>query len=201
VKRRVAGLVRAWARCGALSGLAIAAGGALLLPAGPAAAAAPPPPSSASPAIDPKQLEEMAQDVQHFTEMVQEYRSTARMILKRAYADKVKDINSKYYPQIALNDKEARDRRRDAIAMFEAFLRHYPNYKRWTPDAMFRLAELYYEKSAEEFLDADESYKKAIDSPNPPTAPPPRVDYSPTIALYQRLLTEFPNYRFLDAAY
>src|SRR6185369_14091779 len=65
-------------------------------------------------------------------------------------------------------------------------LRAYPNDKRWTPDAMFRLAELYYEKSAEEFLDADEAYKKAIDSPNPPTTPPPRVDYSPTIALYKR---------------
>ena len=55
--------------------------------------------------------------------------------------------------------------------MFEAFLLKYPNDKRWTPDAMFRLAELYYEKSAEEYLDADEAYKKAIDSPNPPTTP------------------------------
>ena len=53
--------------------------------------------------------------------------------------------------------------------MFEAFLLKYPNDKRWTPDAMFRLAELYYEKSAEEYLDADEAYKKALDGPNPPT--------------------------------
>ena len=85
--------------------------------------------------------------------------------------------------------------------MFEAFLLKYPNDKRWTPDAMFRLAELYYEKSAEEYLDADEAYKKALDSPNPPDTPPPRVDYTPTINLYRRLLTEFPSYRFLDAAY
>ena len=34
-----------------------------------------------------------------------------------------------------------------------------------------------------------------------PTTPPPRVDYTPTINLYRRLLTEFPSYRFLDAAY
>ena len=66
---------------------------------------------------------------------------------------------------------------------------------------MFRLAELYYEKSAEEYLDADEAYKKALDGPNPPDTPPPRVDYTPTINLYRRLLTEFPSYRFLDAAY
>jgi TolA-binding protein len=167
--------------------------------AGPA-----PAPAAAGPMTtnaDPRVLDEMAKDVQHFTEMVQEYRGTARMVVKRAYAEKTKEIVAKYDPQIALNDKEAQDRRRDAIAMFEAFLHKYPNDKRWTPDAMFRLAELYYEKSAEEFLDADEAYKKAIDSPNPPSSPPPRVDYTPTITLYKRLLTEFPNYRFLDAAY
>ncbi|MEO8214053.1 MAG: tetratricopeptide repeat protein, partial [Myxococcales bacterium] len=99
------------------------------------------------------------------------------------------------------NEREAKERRRDAIAMFEAFLQKYPNDKRWTPDAMFRLAELYYEKSAEDFLEADEDYKKAIDSPTPPTTPSPKVDYTPTITLYKRLLTEFPNYRYLDATY
>ena len=128
--------------------------------------------------------------------------ATARQILKRAYQEKIKEINAKYDPQIDLNDREARDRRRDAIAMFEAFLLKYPNDKRWTPDAMFRLAELYYEKSAEEYLDADEAYKKAHRQRRTrPTTPPPRVDYTPTINLYRRLLTEFPNYRFLDAAY
>ena len=151
--------------------------------------------------IDQRALDEMTRDVQHFADIVQDYRSTARMIVKRAYSDKAKQISAKYDPQIAFNDKEAKERRMDAIAMFENFLHQYPNDKRWTPDAMFRLAELYYEKSAEEFLDDDEAYKKAIDSPNPPTTPPPRVDYTPTIALYKRLLTEFPNYRLLDAAY
>jgi TolA-binding protein len=150
---------------------------------------------------DPRLLDEMEKDVQRFSQMVTEYRGTARSILKRTYQDRVKTINAKYDKQIDLNDREARDRRRDAIAMFEAFLLKYPNDKRWTPDAMFRLAELYYEKSAEEYLDADEAYKKAIDGPNPPDTPPPRVDYTPTINLYRRLLTEFPSYRFLDAAY
>ena len=116
-------------------------------------------------------LEELTKDVQRFSEMVGEYRGTARMVLKRAYADKVKEIGGKYDPMIALNEKEARDRRRDAIAVFEAFLQRYPNDKRWTPDAMFRLAELYYEKSFDEFLTAQEAYQKALDSPNPPTTP------------------------------
>jgi tetratricopeptide (TPR) repeat protein len=151
--------------------------------------------------VDSRALDEMTKDVQRFSDMVTEYRGTARSIFRRAYHDKIKEINAKYDPQIDLNDREARDRRRDAIAMFEAFLQKYPNDKRWTPDAMFRLAELYYEKSAEEYLDADEAYKKALDGPHPPDTPPPRVDYTQTVTLYKRLLTEFPNYRFLDAAY
>jgi tetratricopeptide (TPR) repeat protein len=174
--------------------------GGVLLP-GRAVRAAAPPPGTRAINVDPKLLEDMAKDVAHFADMVTEYRGTARNILKRAYQQKVKDITAKYDAQIDMNDREARDRRRDAIAMFEAFLLKYPNDKRWTPDAMFRLAELYYEKSAEDYLDADEAYKKAIDGPNPPTTPPPRVDYTPTINLYRRLLTEFPNYRFLDATY
>ena len=80
------------------------------VPAPPAAPGAPAPP-------DPRMLDEMEKDVQRFASMVTEYRSTAREILKRAYHDKAKAINAKYDPQINLNDREARDRRRDAIAM------------------------------------------------------------------------------------
>jgi tetratricopeptide (TPR) repeat protein len=169
-------------------------GGHRALGAGPAAG-----PSPGAPNV--KNLDELAADVKHYTEMVTEFRATAREVMKRAFKDKMKAVSAKYDAQIDLNDRDARDRRKDAIAMFEAFLQKYPNDKRWTPDAMFRLAELYYEKSAEDYLDADEAYKKAVEGPNPPDTAPPKVDYTPTITLYKRLLTDFPNYRFLDAAY
>jgi tetratricopeptide (TPR) repeat protein len=177
--------------------LVLALACALFAPHGGGAAGAAP----KNEAVDPRLLEDMARDVQRFTDMVAEYRGTAREVLKRAFHDRTKEVNAKYDPMIAMNEREARDYRISAIAIFEAFLQRYPNDKRFTPDAMFRLAELYYEKSAEDYLDADENYKKAIEGPNPPDTPPPRVDYTPTITLYKRLLTEFPSYRFLDAAY
>jgi tetratricopeptide (TPR) repeat protein len=159
--------------------------------------AAPPPLQN----VDPRTVDEVMHDFEHFSDAVQEFRATARRIIRQTYAERQKIVNDKYEPQIEANEREAKDRRRDAIAMFEAFLQKYPNDKRWTPDAMFRLSELYYEKSAEDFLEADENYKKALDGPNPPTTPSPKVDYTPTITIYKRLLTEFPNYRFLDATY
>jgi len=177
--------------------LALGASAVAGLRGAPAVAAAPPSTES----VDPRTVDELMHDFDRFSEAVQEFRGTARLIIKRAYAEKQKALNDKYEPQIEANEKEAKDRRRDAIAMFEAFLQKYPNDKRWTPDAMFRLAELYYEKSAEDFLEADEAYKKALDSATPPAGQPPKVDYTPTITIYKRLLTEFPNYRFLDATY
>jgi tetratricopeptide (TPR) repeat protein len=101
----------------------------------------------------------------------------------------------------ALGSAEERSRRSSAVPLFEAFLRKYPADKKWTPDVMFRLAELYYEKSSDEFLTAQENYRKALDMPTPPTTPPPKADYNPTVTLYRKLLVEFPNYRLLDATY
>lgn len=150
---------------------------------------------------DPRVLDEMARDLARFTEAVQGYRTAARDVIKRAYLDKMKAIRAKYEPLIAINEKEEKERRLDAIAVLEAFLRKYPSDKKWTPDVMFRLAELYYEKSSEEFLATQEQYQKLLDSPTPPTAPPPKADYTNTVNLYRKLLTEFPNYRLLDATY
>ena len=149
----------------------------------------------------PRLLDELAQDLVRFQEAVRGYRTATNVVIRRAYYEKIQAIKGKYEPLITLNEKEERDRRLDAIAMFEAFLRKYPSDRRWTPDAMFRLAELYYEKSSDEFLTAQEAYQKALDSPNPPTGEPPRPDYTNTVGLYRRMLVEFPNYRLLDAAY
>lgn len=151
-------------------------------------------------AVDPGMMDELARDLARFAEAVQGYRGAANNIIRRAYVDKMRSIRAKYDPIINLSEKEERERRIDAIAMLEAFLRKYPHDKRWTPDAMFRLAELYYEKSADEFLIAQEHYQKALDSPNPPNTQPPKPDYDNTVNLYKRLLIEFPNYRLLDAA-
>ena len=150
---------------------------------------------------DPKVLDELAQDAIRFAEAVTGFRSAATGIIKRTYAEKINAIRAKYELQITGNEKEEKQRRIDAIAVLEGFLRKYPADRKWTPDVMFRLAELYYEKAADDFLVAQEAYQKALDSDNPPTTPSPKPDYVATVSLYRRLLVEFPNYRLLDATY
>lgn len=185
-RKRLGAVVLAWATL---------ASATLVAPAGTSLAGPPARP------IDPKQLEEFAQDAARYAEAVKGYREAASAVIQQTHQRRMAEIRGKYEPQIALNEQEEKQRRMDAIAMFEAFLRKYPSDKRWTPDAMFRLAELYYEKSSEEFLTATEAYQKALDSSTPPTDAPPLANYSRTIDLYRRMLVDFPNYRLLDAAY
>jgi tetratricopeptide (TPR) repeat protein len=169
--------------------------------AGPALAFAAPAKLRPPAPVDPKLVDEMAADLGLYVEEITGFRKAATGVIKRTYQDKLKGIRDKYEPMIVVNEKEERERRMDAIAVLEGFLRKYPADKKWTPDVMFRLAELYYEKSSDEFLVAQEDYQKALDTPNPPTTPPPKADYGQTVGLYRRLLTEFPNYRLLDATY
>jgi len=149
--------------------------------------------------IDPKLVDEMAADLARYAEEVSGFRKAAGNIIRRTYIERIKAIREKYEPMITANEKQEKQRRIDAIAVLEGFLRKYPSDKKWTPDVMFRLAELFYEKSSDEFLTAQEDFQKALDSPNPPSGQPPKADYTQTIGLYRRLLVEFPNYRLLDA--
>ena len=151
--------------------------------------------------LDPKLVDEMAVDLARYAEEVSGFRRAANNIIKRSYLERIKTIREKYEPMISFNEGEEKQRRMDAIAVLEGFLRKYPTDKKWTPDVMFRLAELYYEKSSDDFLTAQEAYQKSLDSPNPPTTPSPKADYTQTVNLYRRLLVEFPNYRLLDATY
>jgi tetratricopeptide (TPR) repeat protein len=183
-------------RLGHLSGLLVLAG----LLAGPGRASAAPARAKVGP-VDPKAVDEMAADLARYAEEITGFRKAASGIIKRAYLDKMKGIREKYEPMISFNESEEKQRRMDAIAVLEGFLRRYPADKKWTPDVMFRLAELYYEKSSDDFLNAQEAYQKALDSANPPTTPSPKADYTQTVSLYRRLLVNFPNYRLLDATY
>ena len=61
---------------------------------------------------------------------------------------------AKYQAQLDAEEKDEKSRRESAIKLFEDFLAKYHDDDRWTPDAMFRLAELYFEKSNDEYLTA-----------------------------------------------
>src|SRR5262249_53194075 len=98
----------------------------------------------------------------------------------------------RYKAQLEQEERDEKSRRSAAITLFENFLAKYRNDARWTPDAMFRLAELYFEKSNDEYLTA---------TANNASGAQITPDYQKTIDIYKDLIGRFPQYRLVDGAY
>lgn len=150
-------------------------------------------------------LQDVSRALQTYEEESREFSREVQLLVEKKYEQK-RDALAGSYEKV-IRDLEAQERRErlDAIARFEEFLRRYPAEPRFTPDVMFRLAELYYERSSDDHLLAMKEYAEKLEAHDAtpeaefPTEPP--VDFAPSIALYRRLLKEFPDYRLNDGAY
>ncbi|MEZ4272872.1 MAG: tetratricopeptide repeat protein [Myxococcota bacterium] len=151
------------------------------------------------------ELRALAETVRGFEEEALEHRKSTNKLIEQKYQQK-KNVLFNYYEKLIVDlEDEQRNRRDSAIKKFEAFVEHYPTDKRYTPDSMFRLSELYFERSYDKYFQARQHYDKAMDSwgqtSDDPEPTEPEFHYEPTIAMMQRLIVEFPDYRLLDGAY
>ena len=149
-----------------------------------------------------KLLEELSEAVQRYEEESDEYRREVQRLIEKRYEEKRGRLSDSYEKAISQLEDQERQERLAAIARFEEFLRRYPNEPRYTPDVMFRLAELYYERSSDAHLVAMRDYERTLrtqaESAEPP--PEPQPDFDPSISLYRKLLASFPEYRLNDGA-
>jgi hypothetical protein len=113
-----------------------------------------------------------------------DYRDTVTAIIKLHYEAKKQDILSGLDKEIVTEKVELRKARDVAIARLEEFVTNYsgkvdsPDPE--TPDAMYRLAALYEERARSDEASDDLS-----------------LGLKPAIALYKRVINEFPKYREL----
>lgn len=133
-------------------------------------------------------LETVYKEYENFDRRSQEYSATIDAIIRRSYLEKRKRLLEEYNAQIDAEQKLVENARKKAIKYYEEFIRKYPDNPKYTPDAMFRLGELYYEDSYESYLDALDKGEEA------------RKDFSRTIETYKRLLRQFPDYKHNDGA-
>lgn len=150
-----------------------------------------------------KLLEELSEAVQRYEEESREYKREIQRLIEKKYRDKRDRLADSYEKAISGMEAQERQERLAAIARFEEFLRRYPDEPRYTPDVMFRLAELYYERSSDAHLVAlreqEEKLRSLPESAEPP--PEPQPDFNPSIALYRQLLDRFRDYRLNDGAW
>lgn len=85
--------------------------------------------------------------------------------------------------------------RRDLIDELEGVIARYPESPSVEP-MLFQLADVYYDQSERNFIEANEAYAAAFDRGEDPGDPPaPRYDRS--IQAYQQLISRFPNSDFV----
>ena len=106
----------------------------------------------------------------------------------------------------ALLEKEAEvtAARREAIKLIESYLHDSPHSKEQA-EAMYKLAELYWEESKAVYLEKMGRYQAAVsachsDRAECPKVPrrPPTVDLAQAQAVYLRLIDQYPKFRKID---
>lgn len=155
--------------------------------------------------LDPEVAAAYEQAMRVYAEEVRDYRETVGQIINAEYRSRRARIDVYFQSEIEALRVEERARRGRAIQEFEQFLSRFPNHPHHSPDVLFRLAELHYEKAEDDYLLADLSYeelRRKYDVGLIPELPPePEKDFSTTIALFERLVRDFPDYRQVDGAW
>ena len=139
-------------------------------------------------------LEMLQQEAGDYAADAREYRSTLTRIIRHHYEEKRRRILSALDREIATETAGLKAAREEAIKRLEAFVAKYsgPNaHPESTPDAMFRLAALYEERERE----ASDEIEIA------PGEAPPYPDLGQAVALYKRIIVEFPDYRELAGVF
>lgn len=121
-------------------------------------------------------------------------------------------VQDRYTDPLRLLEERQGEQRAIAIERFESFLRKYPTAT-YADHVRFRLAELYYELSSEEWMMRAAEYDEKVSDPNLPIdqlealGPPPTRDLSRSIALYRAIIetnrAKLPAERYerLDGTY
>ncbi|MEM7677456.1 MAG: tetratricopeptide repeat protein, partial [Myxococcota bacterium] len=151
-----------------------------------------------------EQLRNLARELEYFAMGAESFDVDMRDLIRIKYDEQRDRLAAQYDRAVDELEKGERQRRLEAIARFEAFLKKYPDDPTYTPDAMFRLAELHYEKSSDAYLQRSRGYEdelQAYEAGERQTEPPvPQPSFEETIGLHKELLERFPEYRLSDAA-
>jgi TolA-binding protein len=139
-----------------------------------------------------------------YAEEAGSFRAEAQELIRKEFSTKRGFLADNYEQAIGGLEVLERTERDDAISKFEEFVARYPDDPTFAADAIFRLAELHYEKANDDYSVQLEVYReeaRRATAEGRDAPPEPVKSYAPSIALYQRLITQFPDYRFTHGVY
>ncbi|MGI6393882.1 MAG: tetratricopeptide repeat protein [bacterium] len=140
-----------------------------------------------------------------YRELLIEFRQDLEFLIEREIKERERIINDRYSKIIAEEEEKEDAYRRDAIKLFEEFIKKYPNNHKYTPNAMYRLAELYYERSVVKYYAEDSKYQTLLAQHEKNNLleeiDPPLRDFGDSIKLYKTIIEKFPDFQYLGAVY
>ena len=141
--------------------------------------------------------------IKRYSDRMDEFRDEVQSIVDQIETQEREDLLKGFEVRKQQLETESRQSRNLAIRRFEGFRRKYPNAE-YTPHVSYRLAELYFELAEEEFLIEADEYNRleALAQEDFDMEPPefPTKDYSKSIALYDEIVENFADYKFVDGA-
>ena len=150
-------------------------------------------------------LREIEEAAGRFRSMSRDYDGEMRILVLREVQRRRRFLERSYGKRIEDIDVVQRQRRLEAIEALQRFVGRYPNHPKHTPDAMFRLAELYFEKAQvdnEVMLTQYERDRDLYDRGKIPEEPQePRVDFAEATKLYSEIIRRFKDFRYRDVAF
>ena len=151
------------------------------------------PPPAPAPTAKPEELPlpsdlptELAGDYRRYFEAARSYKQVLDEVGREGYKARRSSLKNEYAARLSREEAKEKQLRSEAIVELERFLNRYPQHPRHSPEAMFRLAELHFERTSEAFIGQSKAQSGEI-----VTIP----DYNPSVELYRRLLRDFPTYR------
>ncbi|MBN2342854.1 MAG: tetratricopeptide repeat protein [Deltaproteobacteria bacterium] len=145
--------------------------------------------------------EQRSQDLELYMLRVKQFQESVNRTVERMRKIRRKNIENRYRSRIAKEEELEEKALKDAIGYFERFLKKYPDSPPYTPDAMFRLAELYYDDSYIAYIKYLDEYGQASERGRANTMALPEKEFNRSIALFQDLVRRYPDYENIDGAY
>lgn len=144
---------------------------------------------------DPVQLKQARSEYDNayetFRRAAASYRAEVKDFITAEVQGRAKQLGAGYATQIEGLEDAQFELRREAIARLESFIFRHRDHDTYTPDAMFRLAELYYEDTVASYNRSQDNFAREMDLYNrgklldPPTDQD--RDFSRSIAIYKYL--------------
>lgn len=140
------------------------------------------------------ELKDVEADFEAFAKAAEEHDKRMRSVARREYDTRTADLERRYAERIAKSETDLVKRRGDTVTLLENFLISHPNHETFTPDAMFRLADLYLDQANEE-VDRRLAAQEASGAVPAQDQAAIMADYSKSLDLWEQVLKKFPTYR------